>query len=87
LAIDDKASIFCAREMRGTMSIATAVAPRALTTSSKSGFWAGQKKLIRVWPLRNASASGTSGPRTLTSTSAAATTAAALGSTCTPAAA
>jgi hypothetical protein len=27
LAIDDSASIFCAREMRGTMSIATTVAP------------------------------------------------------------
>ena len=67
------------------MSIATTVAPRALAISSNSGFCAGQKNEISVCPSRRLSASETSGPRTLTSTSAAAITAAASGRTSTPA--
>ena len=40
-AIEDSASIFWARLIRGTMSIAIAVTPLALSDSSRSGFWAG----------------------------------------------
>ncbi len=38
LAIDDSASIFCARLIRGTMSIAIAVAPLDLICSSSASF-------------------------------------------------
>ncbi len=86
LAIDDSASIFCARLMRGTMSMATTVAPRSATSFRSASFCAGQKKLISVWPWRSSFASFSSGPRTLTSTSAAATTALASFRTSTPAA-
>jgi len=48
-AIELRASI-CARLMRGTASIANTVALRPASLSSKSGFWAGQMKLIRVPP-------------------------------------
>ncbi len=47
--------------MRGTMSIAMAVTPLAFSVSSSSGFCAGQRKLIRVWPARAWSISAASG--------------------------
>ncbi len=40
-AMDESASIFCARLMRGTMSIASTVTPLAFSASSSSPFWAG----------------------------------------------
>ena len=70
-AIELSASIFCARLMRGTMSIAMAVAPLSLTLFSSSSFCAGQKNEISVWPSRSMSASASVGGRTLTTTSAA----------------
>ena len=41
LAMDDSASIFCARLMRGTMSMAMTEAPVARAASKSSGFCAG----------------------------------------------
>ena len=40
-AIEESASIFWARLMRGTMSIATAVTSFAFSSSSSSAFWPG----------------------------------------------
>ena len=40
-AIEESASIFWAREMRGTMSMAMAVTPLAFRLSSSSAFCAG----------------------------------------------
>ena len=48
--------------MRGTMSIATTVAPRALTVSSSSGFCAGQKNEISVCPVAQRLGLGHLGP-------------------------
>jgi hypothetical protein len=70
--MDDSASIFCAREMRGTMSIATTVAPRSAASFSIASFWAGQKKEISVCPLVRRATSDSSGSRTLITTSTAA---------------
>ena len=52
LAIEESASIFCAREMRGTLSIARTVTFFAARLCSRSGFCAGQMKLTRIWPSR-----------------------------------
>lgn len=52
LAIELKASIDWAREMRGTESIASAVTLRAASFAISSGFCAGQIKLTRVLPSR-----------------------------------
>src|SRR5688572_23610927 len=52
LAIEESASSFCAREMRGTLSIASTVALRAASASISCGFCAGQMKLTRVAPSR-----------------------------------
>jgi hypothetical protein len=41
LAMDESASIFWAREMRGTMSIATAVTPCFSACFSSASFWPG----------------------------------------------
>ena len=46
-AIELSASSFWAREMRGTLSIASTVAFFAASRCSSSGFCAGQRKLIR----------------------------------------
>jgi hypothetical protein len=76
LAIELKASSFCAREMRGTASIAITVTRRALRRSIRSGFCAGQMKLSSVVPSRSRSASCTpscgfcSGARTFSTMSA-----------------
>ena len=85
-AIELSASIFCAREMRGTMSMAMAVMPCSRAASSSSAFCAGQKWLMRVWPRRIWAISAISGGRTLTTTSTSLISAAAVGSTVTPAA-
>ncbi len=45
-AIELSASSFCARDMRGTQSIASTVALRALRRFIRSGFCAGQTKQI-----------------------------------------
>ena len=65
LAIDDSASSFCAREMRGTLSIASTVAFRAASCCSRSGFCAGQMKLTSVPPSRSRPTSSRLGARTL----------------------
>ena len=48
LAIDDSTSSDCAREIRGTASIASTVIGRADSFSTSSGFSAGEIRLIRV---------------------------------------
>ena len=53
LAIDESASSFCAREMRGTLSIASTVAFLAASCCNSSGFCAGQMKLTSVPPSRS----------------------------------
>ncbi len=65
LAIDESASSFCAREMRGTLSIASTVAFLAASCCSSSGFCAGQMKLTSVPPSRSSATSSAVGPRTL----------------------
>src|SRR6476619_2166897 len=52
-AIDDSASSFCAREIRGTLSIASTVAFLAASACSRSGFCAGQMKLTSAPPSRS----------------------------------
>src|SRR5919197_920166 len=69
-AIDESASSFCAREMRGTLSIASTVAFFAASASMSSGCCAGQMKLTSVAPSRSITTSSTSGGRTLKTMSA-----------------
>ena len=52
LAIEDSTSRDCAREMRGTASIAMAVTPWAASCSSNRGFSAGATRLTTIAPLR-----------------------------------
>ena len=70
LAIDESASSFCAREMRGTLSIARTVAFLCASACISSGFCAGQMKLTSVWPWRIAAISLWLGARTLNTMSA-----------------
>ncbi|MNF02025.1 hypothetical protein D3C80_2011180 [compost metagenome] len=49
-AMELNASSDCAREIRGTESIAITVTPRAASFSISSGFCAGQTKLTSVVP-------------------------------------
>ena len=72
LAIDDNASIFCARVMRGIWSIASALTWRAAIRAMRSWFLAGQRKLMSVAPDVSWSASVALGGCTFNSTSAAA---------------
>ena len=65
LAIDDSASSFCAREIRGTLSIASTVAFLAASCCRSSGFCAGQMKLTSVPPSRSRPTSSPFGARTL----------------------
>ena len=65
LAIEESASSFCAREMRGTLSIASTVAFLAASASINCGFCAGQMKLTRIVPARISSTSAMLGARTL----------------------
>ena len=53
LAIEDSTSIFWARLIRGTISMATAFVPEDLNVSRSSRFCAGQKRLITVWSARS----------------------------------
>ena len=87
LAMDDSASIFCARLMRGTMSIASTVIFLAFSAASISSFWAGQMNEIRVLPSGAAAISASDGARTLTMTSACSHRSAAVSTTVTPASA
>ena len=63
--MDDNASSFCAREMRGTLSIASTVSPRPASLCMSSGFCAGQMKLTSVVPGLSDAISSGSGARTL----------------------
>jgi hypothetical protein len=75
LAIELSASSFCAREMRGTQSIASTVAPRCVSRSSIAICCAGQTKPISVACFFSSAASSTPrlgwtcGGRTLITTS------------------
>lgn len=69
LAIEVKASIFCARDMRGTLSMASTVILRAASARMSSGFCAGQMKLMRVVPGFMRLTSSRLGARTLNSMS------------------
>ena len=71
-AIDDSASIFCARLMRGTMSIAMTVAPLAAARLSRSPFCAGQKNAISICPERQQVDLGLRGRRAPSPTTSAA---------------
>ena len=52
-AIDDSTSSDCAREMRGTASIASTVIGREDSFSTSSGFSAGEIRLTSVAPSRH----------------------------------
>ena len=69
-AIDDSTSSDCAREMRGTASIASTVMGRAASFSTSSGFSAGEIRLISVAPSRSAAISASDGALTLRTMSA-----------------
>jgi len=64
-AIDESASSFWAREIRGTLSIASTVALRAASDFRSSGFCAGQRKLTSIAPSRSRPTSSAEGGRTL----------------------
>ena len=64
-AIDDNASIFWARETRGTLSMASTVSLRSANCCMSSGFCAGQMKLTSVLPGRISMISPAVGARTL----------------------
>ena len=70
LAIEDSASIFWARVMRGTWSIASTVTLRAASRSTRSLFLPGQRKLMSTAPGFSRSTSSALGGCTLSSTSA-----------------
>ena len=86
LAMEDKASIFCAREIRGTISMAITFAPLALAASMPSSLPAGLKKEISVFSFVSRFNSVASGARTLAMMSLAFHSAAAVLTTSTPAA-
>jgi hypothetical protein len=65
LAIEERASSFCAREIRGTLSIASTVAFFADSRCINSGFCAGQTKETSVVPSRIMPISSVDGARTL----------------------
>jgi hypothetical protein len=85
LAIELSASIFCARLMRGTISIAMTVAPFLAAVSSPASLPPGLKNEIRVCPSRNRFSSVSVGTRTLATTSLAFHSAAAVLMISTPA--
>nr|VTP11394.1 hypothetical protein BIN_B_05745 [Mycolicibacterium smegmatis] len=70
LAIDDNTSSDCAREIRGTASIASTVMLRVPSCSTRSGRSAGEIRLIRVAPSRSAAISPSDGALTFITTSA-----------------
>ncbi|MCG3201715.1 MAG: hypothetical protein NFCOHLIN_01585 [Gammaproteobacteria bacterium] len=85
LAIELSASSFWAREMRGTLSMASTVAFFAASLCISSGFCAGHMKLTTVAPSRIASISSAAGARTLKTMSEVDHSALASGTTSTPA--
>ncbi len=85
LAIDDSASIFCAREMRGTWSMAMAFTLRAAMRSIRSLFLTGHRKLMSIAPAFSRSTSSAVGGCTFTRMSAAPQRAARSGTTVAPA--
>ena len=87
LAIEESASIFWAREMRGTISIATTVEPFFAADFSSLSFAAGLMNEISVCPSLNRFTSASFGARTLATTSAVFQRAAAVLAISTPAAA
>ena len=86
LAMDDNASIFCARDIRGTASIAMTVPPSLAACSSRSGFPPGLKKLISVLPGPMRDSSSSPGVLTLATISACVHSVSASATTPTPAA-
>ena len=70
LAIELSTSSDCAREMRGTASIAIAVIGRRPSTSTSSGFNVGASNAISVAPDRIRSSSSSDGVLTPNTTSA-----------------
>jgi hypothetical protein len=70
LAIEDSTSSDCAREMRGTASMASTVMGRADSFSTNSGFSAGERRLTSVAPSRSAAISASVGAFTFSTTSA-----------------
>ena len=69
-AIELSTSIDCAREIRGTASIASTVIGRAASASTRSGFSAGLIRLISVAPSRSRPISSVAGAFTRSTTSA-----------------
>jgi hypothetical protein len=69
LAIDESTSRDCAREMRGTASIASTVIGRVASFSSSSGFSAGEIRPTTVAWSASAAISASSGALTLRTTS------------------
>ena len=65
MAIEESASSACAREMRGTMSIASTFTFFAASSFTNSGFCAGQRKLTRVCPAVRRAISAAFGAFTL----------------------
>ena len=90
VAIDDSASMDCARVMRGINSIDSAVTPRPARAVASAGSPSGSTNAMRAWPervrARSASPAGVPGgdSRTRTSRSAPATTSAAVAATFAP---
>ena len=70
LAIDDSTSSDCAREIRGTASIASAVTPRAASARTRSGFRAGASSDTTTCPGRSSAISASLGALIFSSTSA-----------------
>ena len=85
-AMEERASSFWAREIRGTLSMASTVAWRAASCCSSSGFCAGQRKQTSVAPSRIMPISRAEGARTLKTMSDLDQSAAAPGITSAPAA-
>jgi len=71
LAIEENTSSDCAREMRGTASIASAVMGRDANISTRSGFSAGEIRLTTVASGRSAAISASFGALSFSTTSAA----------------
>ena len=86
LAIELSASIFCAREIRGTISIAMTVAPLSAAISSPASLPPGLKKEISVLSGVSRFSSVSVGTRTLATISAAFHSCAAVLTISTPAA-
>ena len=85
-AIEESASIFCARLMRGIISIAMTVAPASAAAFILSSSATGEKNEISVLPLPSFFISASDGARTFAMTSAFFQSVAAVFTTSTPAA-